>query len=193
MSSILDSLMDQLGGDTLNQIGSAIGADPQTTATAVQAALPMLLGGLARNAQTGDGAASLFNALGQHDGGVLDDLMGFLGGGGAQGGEAILGHIFGRGQNAAASQVAQQSGLSLQGAAQLLAMLAPLLMGLLGRTQRSQGLDLSGLAGLLGRERDVQAQRSPDLFGMLGQVLDTNNDGSMLDDAARLLGGFLRK
>jgi hypothetical protein len=89
--------------------------------------------------------------------------------------------------------LSQSSGISLASAGKLLAILAPIVMGVLGRAKRDQGLDSGGLAGLLGREREVHAERSPDLFGMLGQVLDSNRDGSMLDDAARLLGGFLKQ
>ncbi|HEX4956173.1 MAG TPA: DUF937 domain-containing protein [Thermoanaerobaculia bacterium] len=200
MSQLLDDLMGQLGGSGLDQIGAAIGVDRQGAASAVQSALPLLLGALANNTATEDGAASLYNALGRdHDGGILDDLMGFLGGasgGGGGMGDAILGHILGGRRGAAEEQVARSSGISLEGAGRLLAILAPILMGLLGRNQRSGGLDVGGLAGLLGRERDAAAERSPDLFGMLGQVLDTNRDGSMLDDAARLgaglLGGLLK-
>ncbi len=202
MSQLLDDLMGQLGGDGLDQIGAAVGVDREGAASAVQAALPLLLGALANNSASEGGAAALHNALGRdHDGSILDDLMGFLGGassggGGLGMGDAILSHVLGGRRGAAEEQVARSSGISLEGAGRLLAILAPILLGLLGRNQRSGGLDVGGLAGLLGRERDAAAERSPDLFGMLGSVLDTNRDGSMLDDAARLgaglLGGLLK-
>ena len=96
MSSIFDAVTQQLGGANLTQLSQQIGADESTTATAVQAALPLLLGGLARNAANPNGAAALSNALGDHaDGGVLANLGGLLGNPQGGAGASILGHIFG--------------------------------------------------------------------------------------------------
>ena len=61
--ALLDMLQQQLRGNTLTQISQQLGADEGTTANAVALALPMLLGGLARNAATDTGAASLDQAL----------------------------------------------------------------------------------------------------------------------------------
>ena len=100
----IEGLLGQvLGSGNVGAISQAIGADESTTSTAIQAALPMLLGGLARNAQSEDGASSLSGALDRdHDGSVLDDIAGFVMGGGAQqsNGAGILGHIFGGNQPA---------------------------------------------------------------------------------------------
>ena len=94
--ALLDMLGQQLQGNTLTQISQQLGTDEGTTAKAVSLALPMLVGGLARNASTDQGAAALDQALTRdHDGSLLDaphravaDPMAFGGGG-------ILGHIFG--------------------------------------------------------------------------------------------------
>jgi len=187
----VQALLDQaLGGDAIGQMSRQIGADEQMTATAVQAALPLLIGGLARNSENPEGAASLSAALGRdHDGNILDDLGGFLGQGGASQGAGILGHIFGGRQQTVEAGVSRASGLDTGSAAQLLMMLAPVVMGALGRAQRQQGLDPGALAGMLGQER--QQLESNSGFGMLSQLLDSNNDGQVLDDIARLAGGFL--
>ena len=57
MPSIFDSVTQQLSGANLTQLSQQIGADEATTSQAMQAALPMLLGGLARNASNPEGAA----------------------------------------------------------------------------------------------------------------------------------------
>jgi len=81
MSGLLDSIGDTLGADLQQQLGQQIGADPQKTSQAIQAALPMLLSGLNHNASKPDGAASLLGALQRHhDGSLLDNLGGLLGG-----------------------------------------------------------------------------------------------------------------
>jgi len=70
--------MGQIAGPALGQISGQIGADPQSTQTAVSAALPLLLGALARNASQPGGAEALAGALGRdHDGSVLDHVAGF--------------------------------------------------------------------------------------------------------------------
>ena len=192
MSSLLNTLMQQLGGNAIQQISSQLGADPASTQTAVGAALPLLLGALGRNTASPDGAAALSNALQQHDGSVLNDLTGFLStGGNTQDGSAIVGHILGGKQDAVASGLSQVSGLNAGSSSQLLAMLAPVVMGALGKTQQEQGLNAGGLANLLSGE---QSHADSMLGGLASQLLDANHDGSIVDDVmsmgSKLLGGL---
>lgn len=188
-------LSDALSGETVGQISQAIGADESTTNNAIQAALPMLIGGLARNTQSEDGAASLLNALNKdHDGSVLDNLGGFLGGGAAASiGSAILGHVLGGRQGQVEQGISSASGLDMSKVGPLLAMLAPVVMGALGKANQQQGgMDTSSLAGLLGGAHQEMSSGSP-ILGMLGGLLDQDKDGSALDDilgmAGRMLGG----
>ncbi len=61
-------------------------------------------------------------------------------------------------------------------------------MGALGKTQQQQGLDANGLSEFLANQH-LQAQASaPDVMGMLSSLLDSNKDGSVLDDVGRLAG-----
>lgn len=195
MPGLMDLLGAALGGDTQRQLGRQIGADPQATGNAIEAALPMLLSGLTRNASDPGGADSLLGALrNDHDGSVLDDLGSLLGGtlgGRAANGAGILGHVLGDRQETAQQAVARSSGLNGAQAAQLMAMLAPIVMGVLGRAQRSQGLDAGGLSSMLRSEQASAAQAQPDLMGLATQLLDRNNDGSVLDDLMKGLGGML--
>ena len=189
-------LNDALSGNTVNQISQTIGADEGTTANAIQAAVPLLLGGLARNSQSPEGASSLLGALDRdHDGSVLDDLGGFLAGaaGGSGAGAGILGHVFGGQQSQIAQGVSTASGLDMNKVGPLLAMLAPIVMGALGRSHQQQGgLDPSSLAGMLGGAQNQMASGSP-IMDMLGGLLDQNHDGSAVDDvigmAGKLFGG----
>jgi hypothetical protein len=192
MASMLDALQGHFDANTIGALARQIGASPQQTASAVQGALPMILGGLARNAQSPSGAAGLFNALGAHDGGLLDDLSGFLGGGNASSlGGGILGHIFGGRHDQVAAPLGRSTGLSMGQISQLLAILAPIVMGFLGRQQRTQGLDPGGLADALGHTASHVDQQNPGLIGALGKMLDANGDGNPLDDLMQGGGGLL--
>jgi hypothetical protein len=191
MSSVLELIGQQLDAGTLQRMGRQIGATPQQTAAAVEAALPTMLGALQRNAATPDGAASLLGALDRdHDGSILDDLAGFLGQGPSAANVRSLDHIFGGRRGTVESAVSRRSGLDGGQVMQLLAMLAPLVLGALNRARQSgprsgggAGGGMSGgLGDLLGGALGRMQQQQPGLGGMLGGLLDSDGDGSMLDD-----------
>ncbi|HXU33849.1 MAG TPA: DUF937 domain-containing protein [Thermoanaerobaculia bacterium] len=194
MSSIFEQLTSQLDGHT-DQIAEAIGADPGATAKAIQAAIPMLVTGMAKNVQQPGGADALHSALGQHDGSLLDSALNVFSelqgnqGGGIGGG--ILGHILGANRGAAEQGLAKASGLDLSQIARLLPLLAPLVLAVLGKAKHTQGLDTGGLTDLLGREHEHAQAQQPGLMGMLGSLFDKNHDGSMMDEAMQMGGGLL--
>ena len=150
MSSILEAVRQQLGPDAIQQMSSAVGADPDATSKAISMALPALLGGLSQNAAQPQGAAALDNALNAHDGSVLDNLGGLLGGGALGGiGGKILGHILGSKREPVEQGVGRASGLDAAQVAQLMAMLAPIIMGVLGRMKRNKQIDANALPNVL--------------------------------------------
>jgi hypothetical protein len=151
-----------------------------------------LIGALGRNTSTEEGAQSLFNALSRdHNGSVLDDVAGYvLGGGNQQAGNGILGHVLGNKRPGVEQSIAQLTGLDAGAVGQMMTMVAPLLMGALGKVQHEQGLGVDDLAQLLGGAR----QEADSQMGGLAQLLDMNNDGSVVDDVlklgSQLLGGL---
>jgi hypothetical protein len=187
-------LSDALGGGTVSQISEAIGADEATTSNAIQTALPMLLGGLSNNAQSEGGAASLLNALNKdHDGSILDNLGPLIANAAGGSGAGILGHILGGRQPQVEQGISAASGLDMGKVAPLLMMLAPMVMGALGRTNQQQGgLDIGSLAGLLGGASQQASAGNP-LMGMLGGLLDRDGDGSAVDDILGMVMGAMRK
>lgn len=203
MFSLQDLLGQQQGEEAVQQISQNVGADQSAVNSAIQMALPAILGGLAQNASTPQGAESLNNALERdHNGGILDNLGGLggmiFGGGGQQqqinptpqvdaGG--ILGHIFGNRQGQVAEQVSQNTGLNMGQTAQILMMLAPIVMGYLGRQKQQQNLDPGGLSNWLGGQQE-QIQQSPQ-GGFLNNILDRDGDGSTMDDIASMAMNYM--
>jgi hypothetical protein len=198
MTDILSSLMGQLGPSAIQQISQQLGAPEGATQSAVQAALPALMTALANNAQTPQGAQALGGALERdHDGSILDNIGGFLGGGtAASAGASILGHVLGQKQAPVAQSIGGATGLDAGQSTQLLSMLAPLVLGALGKQQRQQGLDAGGIAKTLAGTRQ-QAQEASPVMGMLTQLLDKDGDGSAADELAAtglgMLSSFLKK
>lgn len=189
MASLLDGLMQQLGGDTLRQLGQQLGADEATTQKALGAALPALVGALARNAQTSDGANALASALDRdHDGSALANLPALLSGGA---GGAILKHVFGGKQGAVEQGLGAATGLSGAQSGQLLSMLAPVVLGALGSAKKSGGLDAGGLAAMLGQERTALGGASGGGLGGLLSLIDRDGDGSIIDDVGGMLGKMM--
>lgn len=199
MPGVMDLLGAALGGGNLEQqLSGQIGATPEATGNAIQAALPMLLSGLTQNASRPGGAEALLGALQRdHDGGVLDNLGGLLGGGlgtsKSADGAGILGHVLGDRQEMAHQAVAKSSGLNAAQVSMLMMTLAPIVMGALGRAQRSQNLDAGGLTSMLQGEHASAAEAQPGLMGLATQLLDRNRDGSAVDDLMKGLGGLLGK
>jgi len=191
MSSLIEMLTQQLGSQqSLGKLGKQIGTDQTATQNAVGAALPVLLGALARNSAESSGAQSLDRALSKHDGGVLDNLGGFLDSPDVDDGNGILRHVLGDRRQSVETGVSKASGLDMSMVAKLLPILAPVVMGALGRQKRDSSLNSGGLSELLGSERREMEQASP-AAGMLGKLLDQDGDGSVADDIAKLGTGLL--
>lgn len=205
MSDLAQTLLQSFDARSITSIAQQIGVSPRQAGGAIQAALPILLGQMAQNASSPQGAQALLGAVqrdhsapGMDLGGLLGGLLGSLGGGGAQsqsgggleGGLAILGHVFGGGRQAA-PQTPQVPGLDGAGSAKLLAMLAPLVLAALGKmNQQGGGLSLGSIGQILGGATQSigngPRQQSPAGGGLLGAVLDRDGDGDV--DMSDLLG-----
>ena len=193
MFSLQDLLGQAQGDQAVDQISQGTGVESSLVSSAVQAALPHILGGLASNAGTPDGAESLNNAVEQHDGSLLDNLGGLassvLGGGASSpqtDGGGILGHVLGGSQEAVTQDVSQKTGLGSGQVMQILLMLAPIVMAYLGRQKQQTGLGADGLGGILGGLLGGAQQQSASggILGMAEGMLDRDHDGSALDDLA---------
>lgn len=196
MVSLENLLGQQQGTDTANQIGQMIGANPTATNSAIQLALPMIINSLANNAAQPQGAENLANTLDKNQhGGILDNLGGFLNSSSAASsdGIGILGHIFGQRQGAAAQQISKNSGLDMGQVAQILIVLAPIVMAYLGRQKQQQGLDAGGLSDMLGQQQ--QQIQAPDnsILGKIMGYMDSDKDGSSMDDLAGLAANYLSR
>jgi hypothetical protein len=187
--SLLDMLQQRLGGQTVNQISQKLGADPGTTGNAIDAALPLLLTALARNATQGQQAQSIDRAVSEdHSGGILDDVQGYLNNAESGPGAGILRHVLGGKQQGVQTGLSQATGLDAGKAGQLLTILAPLVMGALGKAKRENQLDSNGLSTLLTGEQERLKDSAPGVMGALSRFLDHDNDGSVMDDVGGMLG-----
>lgn len=198
MSGILDLIKNSIGEGVIEQIAGQVGGNKDAVQKATAVALPALLGALQRNAKSSQGAESLAKALDRdHDGGVLSNLGGLLGQSQSSSmGEKILSHVLGSKKDGLSQQLGQLSGLGSQQAGGLLASLAPVVMGALGKAKKEQGLDTAGLQNMLNSERS-KIEKQPQAAGLLSGLLDADGDGDvdasdLLKKGSDLLGGFFK-
>tara|TARA_R110002074_G_scaffold345076_2_gene515462 strand:- start:362 stop:997 length:636 start_codon:yes stop_codon:yes gene_type:complete len=198
MAGILDLLNSDLGKTIISGVSGSTGTDQNKTSSVLTMALPVLMKAMERNASTPEGAQGLMGALsGKHDGSILDNLSGLFGGGVDENvktdGSKILGYVLGNKQQGVEQVIGQKSGLDAGSVANILKVAAPILMGVLGKQAKQNNIssqnDLGGLlGGLLGGNDAKQEQ------GFLEKILDSDGDGSVIDDVAGMvLGGGKKK
>lgn len=168
MANLMEILQGQLPPELLNEIGGHIGSEnPEQTAAAASGVFSTILGGLAKNASTPEGAEALDRALERdhQGGGLLDGLMGVLGGGQQQqqssGGLGdLLGSVLGGGGGA------QQGGLG--------GLIGSVLGG--GQQQQSGGLLGSILGSVL--SGGAPASRAQNGTGILEHILGDRQEAA---------------
>ncbi len=195
MAGLLQTLVPLLAGDTLSGISEQLGVDENKTQQAITLAMPLLIGALNRNASTSDGAEALTGALQRdHDGSILEDLLGNLSNKKTvDDGSAILGHVFGDKRGGFEQNISRSSGLDTETTVQLVSMLAPVVLGVLGQMRHKETMDPQGVASLLQDERQTAESAVP---GM-ASFLDMDGDGDITEEVvslgANLLSSFLSK
>ncbi len=186
--SAVDEILSQID---LNQLAQQVGADPAEVEQAARTALPALLGGLDANASDPARAASLTQALGQHDGGLIEGGVDLSQVDQAEG-QKIAHHIFGDNQDQVLNQLGGVSGNATKGVvSKLLPILAPIVLSWLAKKVLGGGGAGGSAAAPAGRSG------SGGLGDILGQVLGGAtkgtqasgvDTGSIIND---VLGGLL--
>ncbi|HRI26790.1 MAG TPA: DUF937 domain-containing protein [Chitinophagales bacterium] len=192
-ANFVDLLTQQFGGQAAEMIGQQLGIDKSAAQLALSQFLPIFTTALANNASQEEGAQALYNAVEKdHDGSVLENMIGFLGNFSQGPGMGIMGHVFGGQINQVADFISSNTGLDKQTTQSIMQIAAPLAMGMLGKEQRSQGLNAQGLAQLLNTSVQDVKQTDPKNMGLIGKLLDRNNDGNVMDDVAAMGMSLLR-
>jgi len=177
---LLKTLMDAAGSGNLQNLGGQFGLDNAAVEKVMEQVVPAMGRGVQKNAASGNGLDSLIGALqnGNHQN-YLGNVEAASSQAGIQEGNGILGHIFGSkdvSRNVAA-QAANASGVSPDIIKQMLPMLATMAMGALSKNTNG-GSQLKAQEG------------GGNPMDMLGSLLDSNNDGSAMDDVLNLAKKF---
>ena len=203
--NLMDLLQWQLSDGVLNGMSNQLNiGDQKKTNVAANTALSILMSAISKNANSSSSALSgLAGALDRdHDGSILDDLMGLMTGRvqsqnqSMLNGAGILKHVLGGNQNSAVDMLSKMSGLDSNQSVSMLAKLAPMVLGVLGRFKKQKQLDSNGLQDYLSNSQQqyVKQNEGADIFT---KFLDKDGDGSVMDEVAsmglKVLGNFLKK
>jgi LysM repeat protein len=153
--NLVEMIRGYLTSNTISRMSSFMGEDTEKTRAGIHAAVPGLLGGLDRAASTPDGLRNITAAVDDADENQLDNPLGALDKSfSADSSSGILSSILGAaGLAALANNVGRSSGLSSRGASSMLALLAPIVLGVLKRVRRMAGSGRFDLADLLASQR----------------------------------------
>jgi hypothetical protein len=169
-SSLVSLIMQFLTPDIVSRMASVLGLDRSSAQSAIGAAVPALLAGLSRTAAKPGGAQSLVDTISQQSG-VLDSFADRIGSGQLplldQGSTLLKSVLGGQDQSALASAVSRFADIGQGASNSLLAMLAPVAVGVIGKQLGSRNLDASSLTGLLTSQKDQIAHALPAGFGNL--------------------------
>ncbi len=159
-----------------DQIGSAVGLEKSKTNSAIEAAIPVLLGGLMKKASTPSGASELSNIFKKQDAepSILDNLGSLVSGGASSKllgmGSSLLPMLLGSSQASIVSVLMKLLGIGDKGVLGLLGSLAPIVMGVVGKQAKSAGgFDPGVLTNLLGGQSNFLSSALPnELKGVMG-------------------------
>jgi hypothetical protein len=195
---ITDLLQGPMKDIIINQVGQQLGlGNSEQTNTAVDGVLATIMNAVAKNASTPEGAGGLMSALDRdHDGSILNDLGGFLSGAvqpenpQTANGAGILKHLLGEKQETAAETIAKSSGIDTGKILSMMATLAPIVLGFLGKAKQSMPQEQQQQPGgglldfIQGATKTVNQQ--PTNQSIFSKLLDRDGDGSMIDDVAEM-------
>jgi sporulation protein YlmC with PRC-barrel domain len=172
-NSILSTATRFLTPEVIGKLASASGLDQSVTQTAVGAALPAMLNALTGVAAQPNGARQLADAVAQQPTDILSSITSGVSALTGEKGTSLLSSLLGGASlGALTSKLSRFLGVGEGPMRSLMGMLAPLIMGVLGREQRAAGLDASGLAHMLIGQKDEITAAMPQ---GLSRVLETSS------------------
>jgi hypothetical protein len=172
--NIVSTISRFLTPELIGKMASMTGLDRSMAHKATAAAVPAILSGLADVAARPGGARQLATAVAEQPSDLLGNLVNSLSGTAqvADKGTSLLSSLLGGGMSGLlASTVGKFLGIGEGPMRTLMGLLTPMIMGILGREQRAQGLDASGLARMLTEQKEEITAAMP---AGLGRLLESS-------------------
>lgn len=184
MNGLLELILNNQNGAAIKELAKNFGVSNDDAMKALGSMLPSLTRGVKTNVSEQSGLDGLIGALGKGNHQRYLDEPNRLGQKETiSDGNRILGHILGSKDvsRQVASEAAASTGLNSDLLKKMLPVIATMLMGSLGK--KTSSMELSG--------QNMQASGTSGMTGMLGSLLDSDNDGSVVDDLIGMARRFM--
>lgn len=193
MASILDLLSTEIGDELVQKTSRKTSESKENVTSALSMAMPLLLAAMRKNAQSEEGARNLDKALSsqKHNGDLLHQLNTVNTSELEQEGGKILAHVLGGKQNGIENTLGASLNMNKETIGEILKIAAPILLSVLGSQKRKDQVSEGGLSDLIGSVLGGSAKNDQSL---LETILDSDGDGSIIDDiGGMILGGGKKK
>ena len=169
--NITDLITGGIGSKAIATIANVLNIDESKAKWVVAAAVPLMIAALNYNSKKSKAKEEGINkALDQHSGGIFDQIGSLFGQGPTEDDNKIVNHMFGRNTQVVTDNIASKTGLSSDKIGGALAILAPIVMGYLGK-QKHQESSGGGIGDLLGSVLGGGQANASGGGGILGSIL----------------------
>jgi hypothetical protein len=179
--NLLDTILNANNGQVVGELAKKFNLDEKQASKALNTLLPSLSRGVQNNISSSDGLDSLIGALTKGTHAQYLDAPGSLDSVSAiTDGNSILGHIFGNkdvSRNVAA-HASKETGIDYTVLKKMLPIIAAAAMGALSKETTEKGL----LESFVSKESPSSNSNT----SMLTSFLDSDNDGSVVDDVLQM-------
>lgn len=172
----LTQLLQQKG--SINEIANQFGLDARQVEDVINNSLPKISEAINQNTASQEGLKSFWNALNDHQNDDVEGMISDVNNVDTNDGDKILAHIFGEKKDAYVDEISQKQGISASNVGGIMKILAPILMGMLGKQTTNKSKTDSGFGNIL----DSFLGSGSSVTKMAKSFLDKNNDGNILDD-----------
>ncbi len=176
--TLLDGLSSLITPDLLGSLAGQVGAPEGAVSKGMSAILPALLGGVASRATQPSFMSTLMGLVTDsgNDAGLLGNPKSLLGSAASSSpamalGVSLLNSVFGKQLDSIVGKVASFAGISPAAASSMFKFGAPVVLSMLGKKVKDDGLDASGLGKLLSSEKDKYVAAAPSALGSLEDLI----------------------
>ncbi len=170
-----------LSNESVTGVAKKVGVDVDDVKKVFASALPMLLGGANNQSKNKETAQSFADALSEHAKKDTKDITSFLKDIDIQDGAKIIGHLFGGNPLKQAESISKKSGVTKANTGNILSMMGPLFMSLLGQEAQTQQTTAAHTGSLMDSlfgsmmGGNVTQQQSNDMGNLFSAMLGGNN------------------
>lgn len=146
---LTDLITGGIGSSAISAIAKRLNIDESKAKWVVAAAVPLMIAALNYNSKkNAEKEQSLTKALEKHSGGIFDQIGSLLAQGPSDEDNKIVNHMFGSNTDLVKESIASKTGISSDKIGGALAILAPIVMGYVGK--QKQQTSTGGISDLLG-------------------------------------------